>query len=112
MTDRTRDEILRETAALRARFGTAYDRLLTILFEEDPEGIDLGGNTDEYSPEVSTILPRLSDCESADDVQGVVSEEFRRWFGPALVGRRSAYRKVAERIVTELPELLRRAGSA
>lgn len=110
MTDRTRDDIVRETAELRARFGDAYDRLLNLLFEEDPEGLNFGDNTDEYSPEVSTILPRLTDCSSPDDVQTVVSEEFRRWFGPALVERRADYRPIAERIVAELSGLLRQAG--
>jgi hypothetical protein len=110
MTDRTRDEIVREREALRQRFGTAYDRLLALLFEEDPEGINFGHNSDEYDPEVGTILPRLGDCESTDDVQTVVWEEFRRWFGPAPAERRSAYRRIAKRIVNELPELLRTAG--
>ena len=110
MAERTRDDIVRERAELRARFGTTYDGLLKLLFEEDPEGISFGDNTDEYDPEVRTILPRLSDCSSADDVQTVVSEEFRRWFGPAPVERSSAYRRIAERVVAELPSLLRQAG--
>jgi hypothetical protein len=78
MTDRTRDEIVRERTALRARYGAAYDQLLNLLFEEDPEGLNFGDNADEYDPEVGTILPRLADCSSADDVQAVISEEFRR----------------------------------
>ena len=110
MTDRTREEIVRERAELRARFGTAYDHLLNLLFEEDPEGINFGHNADEYDPEVGTILPRLGDCSSPDEVQTVVSEEFRRWFGPAPAERRSAYRRIAERIAAELPQLLRSAG--
>lgn len=106
----TRDDIVRERDALKAQFGSAYDALRALLFEEDPEGLNLGDNTDEYDPEVRTILPRLGDCYSVDDVQDVVSEEFRRWFGPAPVERRSAYRSVAERIFAELPTLLGRAG--
>jgi len=110
MTDRTRDEIVSERAALRVRYGTAYDQLLNLLFEEDPEGLNFGDNTDEYDPEVGTILPRLAECSSADDVQVVISEEFRRWFGPAPADRKSVYRRAAERVVAELPELLRRPG--
>jgi hypothetical protein len=106
----TRDEIDHERAELRARFGPAYDRLLLLLFQEDLEGINFGNNHDEYDPEVSTILPRLSGCSSAQDVQSVVYEEFRRWFGPELVGDMSGYQRLAERIVDELPELLRAAG--
>jgi hypothetical protein len=106
----TRDQIAREREALKAHFGSAYDALLRLLFEDDPEGINFGDNTDEYDPEVRTILPRLADCCSIDDVQNVISEEFRRWFGPAAAERRSAYRGIAERIVAELPDLVGRAG--
>lgn len=106
----TRDDSVRERDALRTEFGPAYDTLRCLLFEEDPEGINFGDNTDEYDPEVRTIIPRLRDCYSVDDVQDVVSEEFRRWFGPAPVERRSAYRGVAERIVAELPDLIGRPG--
>jgi hypothetical protein len=106
----TREQIVREREALKAQFGRAYEALLCLLFEEDPEGINFGDNTDEYDPEVRTILPRLADCYSVDDVQDVISEEFRRWFGPAPVERRSAYRRIAERIVAEFPDLVGRAA--
>lgn len=105
----TREQIDREREALKAQFGSAYDNLLRVLFEEDAEGLNFGDNTDEYDPEVRTILPRLATCSSVDDVQSVVSEEFRRWFGPAPAERRSAYRRLAERIADEFPELLRGA---
>lgn len=109
-TASTLEGILREREALKTQFGSAYDALLGLLFEEDPEGINFGDNSDEYDSEVRTILPRLTDCYSVDDVQDVISEEFRRWFGPALIERRAAYRGIAERIVAELPDLLGQAG--
>lgn len=46
MTDRTRDEVVRERAALRVRHGAAYDQLLNLLFNEDPEGLNFGDNTE------------------------------------------------------------------
>ena len=110
MSDITREQIVRAREALRARFGSAYDDLLCLLFDEDPEGLNFGDNVDEYDPEVRTILPRLGDCSSVDEVQDVISEELRRWFGPAPAERRQAYRGVAERIVTEFAKLLRHAG--
>lgn len=109
MSNVTREQIVRERAALRERFGSAYDDLVRLLFDEDPEGLNFGDNVDEYDPEVRTIVPRLGDCSSVDEVQDVISEEFRRWFGPAPAERRSAYRGVAERIVTEFANLLRHA---
>ena len=50
------------------------------LFECDPIGINFESNDDEYDPEAGTIIPRLPDCESVDDVRTVIHEEFTRWF--------------------------------
>ena len=51
-----------------------------ILFKHDPMGLDLEGNTDEYSPEAGTILPRLKEAKCKEDVANIVYEEFVRWF--------------------------------
>jgi hypothetical protein len=60
--------------------------------------INFGDNTDEYEPEVGTILPRLRDCRSADDVRKVVQEEFVRWFGTENVGTEEHYSTIAGEI--------------
>lgn len=58
-----------------------------ILFRHDPEGIafydenDEPINSDEYAPEVVTILPRLNSAKNAGDVAIIVLEEFNKWFG-------------------------------
>ncbi|MBS1797431.1 MAG: hypothetical protein JSS81_26650 [Acidobacteria bacterium] len=57
-----------------------FDAVAEILFRHDPTGLDFGFNADEYEPEAETILPRLRDCRSADDVERIVREELRRWF--------------------------------
>ena len=44
----------------------------------DPVGINFESNTDEYEPEVGTILPQLRSCKSADDVRRMVDREFVR----------------------------------
>jgi hypothetical protein len=111
MSDLTREQLVRERAALRERFGSAYDDLVRLLFEEDPEGLNFGNNVDEYDPEVRIILPRRGDCSTVDEVQDAISKEFRRWFGAVPAERRSAYRGLAERIVTEFADLLRHAGN-
>lgn len=59
-----------------------FQTLSAILFAHDPMRINFRINADEYDPEVGTILPRLPQCESADDILQVVLEEFRRWFAP------------------------------
>ena len=99
MTDRER--IQRERAAIRARFGPLFDEVAALLFRADPVGVNFETNTDEYEPEVGTILPRLEGCTSSSDVVRVVHEEFVRWFGVDTAGPLSRY----ERLATDLWEL-------
>ena len=78
--DQTREEILEERRALKRAYGAVFDTAAEILFRHDPMGINFEHNTDEYEPEVGTILPRLRECSSKDDTRRVVHEEFVRWF--------------------------------
>lgn len=96
------DEIRRKREELRRRYGLAYDRLSNILFTEDPIRINFGEKTDEYEPEVGTILPRLRDCRSADDVRRVVHEEFVRWFDASTAGPTENYQTIAMRVWDEV----------
>lgn len=100
------EEIAVRRAALRQRYGAAYDQLSAILFEEDPVGINFGNNSDEYEPEVDTILPRLRACRTVIDIRDVVHAEFVHWFGLDDIGDAEAYRRVAERIWSELSDVL------
>ena len=52
------EKILAERKRLWDEFGSLYDTLNEILFRHDPIKISFGCNTDEYDPEVRTILPR------------------------------------------------------
>lgn len=108
VSQKTREDIKRVRSELRALYRDAYQRLEALLFEEDPIGLNFGHNTDEYDPEVQAILPRLRSCATVDDVQAVVHDEFMRLFAPESAGMLSKYRRIAERIVEELPELLPR----
>lgn len=94
----TRDEPRRRRAEVRRQFGELYAELSTILFQEDPIGINFGTNTDEYEPEVDTILPRLAQCGDEHDVRTVVHEEFVRWFDVTTAGPAEAYARIAARI--------------
>jgi hypothetical protein len=67
-----------------------------ILFRHDPMRINAGSNTDEYDPEVGTILPRLKQCRSAQEVQEVVYEEFESWFG--IPGEQAKYCRPSQEI--------------
>ena len=86
----------------RRRYGRAFDLLSRILYEEDPIGIAFGDNTDEYEPEVRTILPRLAACGSVEEVREVVHEEFVRWFEEDTAGDPETYAATARRIWEEL----------
>lgn len=61
-------------------------RVEALLFYEDPIGINFETNTDEYRPEAQTIVIRLPEATSPDDMQRIVYEEFVRWFGQETAG--------------------------
>ena len=67
-------------AKIKALYRELYTEVEEILFRNDPMGINFEDNTDEYDPEVDTILPRLKQAKSEKDVQDIVYEEFVRWF--------------------------------
>ena len=61
--------------SLKAAYGTFYTEASRLLREADPMRlIVIGAPDDEYDPEVSTILPRLREAKSPDDVQRIVHE--------------------------------------
>jgi len=97
---KTRAEILEIRRQLRAEYGRLLDSVAALLFRCDPIGMIFEGdtNTDEYEPEARTILPRLRDCHSADDVHGAVHAEFVRWFGADTAGPLERYKKIASEI--------------
>ena len=78
--------------------GALFDDVAALLFRHDPVGISFDDNTDEYKPEVGTILPRLRTCNSVDDVRRVVYQEFVRWFELSNAGPESAYTEIASEI--------------
>lgn len=69
--------------ACKAKYGKVFDEVSETLFEIDPIGISFTCNTDEYEPEVATILPRLETATNVMDVQNIIYEELDRWFSGA-----------------------------
>jgi len=65
-----------------------------IADEEDPDAAS------GYEPEADTVLPRLLDARTADDVERNVTEEFIRWFGrstfPATTDLHARFSPVAD----------------
>lgn len=94
-----RDRILAVRRAVRDAFGhRLWDEVSAILFEDDPIHINFGSNTDEYEPEVETILPRLAGCSGPGDAQRVVFQEVERWFGVGQAGRFERYEALSHQV--------------
>jgi hypothetical protein len=76
-----------ERQKLRAEYRDLYTNVLEILFRVDPIGLNFEDNTDEYEPEVGSILPRLRGAKSLPDVQQILKEELEYWFGASISDR-------------------------
>lgn len=94
MPSRTREQILEERLQLKAIYGALFDATAALLFRYDPIGINYQVNSDEYEPEVGTILPRLKNCQAESDVCRTVHDEFVRWFGTDA-GTQEKYKAIA-----------------
>jgi len=90
-----------EHEQIKHHYKSLFERVSKLLFEADLIRINFGSNTDEYDPEVGTILPRLEGAHSQDDVKTIVFEEFCRWFDPDLARRTDNYDSVSKRIWEE-----------
>lgn len=85
---------------IKSQFEGLYAEVEGILFEFDPMGINFEDSTDEYDPEVDTILPRLKTVNTETDVLHIVHEEFCRWFDAELVGKKNnpIYIEIAKKV--------------
>jgi hypothetical protein len=80
------------------KYGGLFQEASMILFRNDPIGVSSEDNTDEYDPEVGTILPRMPQCSSANEVRRVVFEEFQKWFTPEVAGDEMRYEEIAKEL--------------
>ena len=85
---------------LKSKYKELYSIVEAILFNHDPVRINFKFNTDEYDPEVGTILPRLKNANNESDVADIIHEEFVRWFGTKIAGdkKQLVYRKIASEV--------------
>ena len=90
--------MIAEREVLKRQYGDLFSSIERILFEADPIDINYLSNTDEYSPEAGTIIPRLGSAQSPRDVEAIVYEEFCCWFDPDEVGTKERYASVAASI--------------
>lgn len=84
----------------RQRYLNLHRGLAKLLYRHDPVGLAAAGAPkDEYEPEVGTIIPRLKDVNSLDDVRRIVHQEFLRWFETEeTTGPESSYNGIAQEI--------------
>jgi hypothetical protein len=85
-------------AQARQRYPKLFGDVAALMFKEDPMGINDKTNTDEYDPEAGAVIARLKDCRSADDVTGVLWEEFTFSFDSQMAGSRKAWAKLGGEI--------------
>ena len=78
--------------ASRIRYDALVHAVTRVINEADPIGLlALECPSDEYSPEVGTIVPRVVKASGPDEVKSILFEEFDRWFGQGSVLRREAF---------------------
>lgn len=87
--------------AIRRKYAALFDALSKILFDADPIGINFETNTDEYAPEVGSIIPRLRHASSEDEVQYIIHDEFCKWFDVETAGPAEAYTDIASKVWAE-----------
>src|SRR6266536_2947604 len=68
---------------LQAQYRALYDEVVDIMFEIDPIGVHVHHSADKFVPEATSILARLRDARFAEDVENIVQQELRRWYGRA-----------------------------
>lgn len=95
-------QAIRQTQVERERVRQTHPELFAAvsgaMFHRDPVEINYHFNTDEYEAEAGTVIPRLQDCRSAEEVTTVLHEEFVRWFGSETAGPRERYLDLSQDI--------------
>lgn len=64
----------------QAQYRALHDELVDILFQLDPISVH-AGNAEKFVPEATTIMARLREARVAEDVEQIVLQELRRWYG-------------------------------
>ena len=90
----------KEREQLKKEYPELYSEIESILFKYDLMDINFGFNSDEYAPEVDTILPRLNKANEIEDVVTIIYEEFVRWFDEGIVKNKNnpAYMAMASEV--------------
>lgn len=82
---------------LKAEQGALFNAIAGLLYRYDVEGCIFDDNPHDYEGETGTIIPRLPECQNAQDCCRVVHEEFSKWFD-GHVAPKEKYGEVAAKI--------------
>ncbi len=84
---------------VREEHGTFFNEVARILYEHDFLGLATAGfPKDEYALEAATIIPRLHEANTRDEVAKIIEEEFTRWFNLKSPGSDEWFAEVAQDI--------------
>lgn len=75
-----------------------YAHITEIFVRYDPIGIGFKTPSAEYTPKVQSIIGKLEQAASVDDLQAIIHAELTLWFSPSLTGTRGKYREMAREI--------------
>ena len=90
---------------MKARYQSFVVAVERAIADSDPIGLLEGGApADEYGPEIGTIVPRVLNAQSVEEVTSVLHQEFLGWFGDDTAGPRHAYEAPAGEIWKALLE--------
>jgi hypothetical protein len=84
---------------LEHQYGAFYIDLRNVVNETDPIG--LKGRIqleEEYNPEISVILAKVSQCRSYDEVLRLVYDVFVKKFDPPVAGSPKKYKPIASKL--------------
>jgi len=69
------------------------------LYRADPIGLAAAGcPPDEYEAEAESIVIRLPEASTSDQLLEVVHDEFQKWFGADVAGSRATYEELSRAI--------------
>ena len=97
-TDLKKDPLMcLDIKSIKIKYPNKFIELRDIINSHDPIGlIKSGAPTDEYEPEVKTIIVQLDDKQNGNEVLDLIYKEFEKWFGDA--GNKENYIELAEDI--------------
>ncbi len=85
------------TDSVKTLYGDKFLELRSIVNKYDPiKLIALGSPADEYEPEVTTLITKLNNKLSENEVFDLVFNEFDFWFGGSTTGPKSSYKSLAK----------------